>query len=341
MAGRVMTVAAGTTAIKEYAYLDQDDIVEAIFPASLLTIEFCAFYGCSGIKRIDLSHTRVTSIGENAFYDCASLTEVIFPDTLAHMGDSCFQYCPAITAADLSTTKLATLADHVFCDCTALSTANMPTTLTAVGYSSFEGCRSLTGFEFPNGLATIGDNAFNGCSALTALHLPASVDTVACGAFKDCTALQTVVMESIKVQFTPSDDDDDDHFSGCTSLTAISVPDPDHAMATWPHDWMFQYCTKQLPELLAEATPGMKLRHYWKPGAEGHALYLPSESKTVLTVLLVAARLMHRCQAAAHSPDGHEHDQLQVPLALSDLPDELWFCILSLIRRDELGCAIA
>lgn len=76
--------------------------------------------GCSGIKRIDLSHTRVAEIGAYAFCGCTSLTGVIFPDTLVRVGESCFQRCAAITAVNLSTTKLATLADGMFGGCTSL-----------------------------------------------------------------------------------------------------------------------------------------------------------------------------------------------------------------------------
>ena len=161
-------------------------------------------------------------------------------------------------------------------------------------------------------------------------------------------------MESTSVQFTLNDDDDDDdeyhgHFAGCTSLAAISVPDPDHAMATWPHGAMFVDCIQQLPELLAAATPGMQLRYYWKPGAVGHKLCLPNTREAVLTVLFVAARLMHRWRASAHSARGNrEREQLcqRVPphvhrTVLPDLPDELWFCILGLIRCHELGGATA
>lgn len=50
MAGRVVTI-AGATTIKEHEY--QTDVLEVIFPASLLTIGKHAFWHCRGIKRID------------------------------------------------------------------------------------------------------------------------------------------------------------------------------------------------------------------------------------------------------------------------------------------------
>ena len=343
MAGRVVTIAAGTTTIKADAYQDQDDIVEVIFPASLLTIEEMAFMRCSGITRIDLAHTKVTAIGVWAFYRCTSLAEVIFPDTLVHMEDGCFRACAAITAADLSTTKVATLADYTFYDCASLFTVKMPAALTAIGLQSFAGCRALAGVDFTTSLTTIGPRAFARCSALTDLRIPASVATVRGLAFSGCTALRTVAMESAEVRFTPFNEYGvHNHFSGCTSLAAISVPDLDHAMATWPHDKMFPNCPTLLPTLLAAAAAGMQLQYYWTPGREGHAVCLPGARTAVCTVLLVAARLMHRWRASAHS--AAEHGQRRTPhqaqhAPLPDLPDELWFCILRLVRRHEIGGA--
>ena len=271
-------------------------------------------------------------MGETVFYGCTSLTEIIFPETATNIGLGCFYGCTAITAADLSTTKVTALASN-----------------------TFRGCRALTRVDFPNGLTTIGSHSLYGCSALTDLRIPASVVKVRWQAFQGCTALHTLVVESTAVRFEsvhlecwrwplPLHDRTHDHFSGCTSLAAISVPDLDHAMTTWPHDKMFTDCPTQLPELLAAATPSMQLRYYWRPGAHGHALLcLPSEREAVRTVVLVAARLMHRHRDSAHSAAEQRQRQNPCtarqtqPTALPDLPDELWFCILSLIKRHELG----
>ena len=340
------------TTIGAYAFHQCTALTEATFPASLRTIENFAFVGCAGIKRADLSHTMVTALGVFAFLGCTSLTEVIFPDTLVQLGTNCFHDCAAITAADLSATKLATLPEYTFYGCTSLAAMKLPATLTGIGGRSFVSCRALAGVEFPTGLTIIGAYAFCGCTALTDLHIPASVVTVEDRAFEECTTLHTVTMESNEVQFVTSDTGIYHHFSRCTSLAAISVSDPGHAVANWPHNEMFGLGTKQLPELLAAATPDMQLQYYWKRGAEGHAMCLPSARKVVLTVLLVAARLMQPWCTSAHNGDGQAQlqrvgrsgraqQQRVAPnarqTALPDLPDELWFCILSLIRRHELG----
>ena len=95
---------------------------------------------------------------------------------------------------------------------------------------------------------------------------------------------------------------------------------------------MFQACPKQLTGLLAAATPAVQ---------HGHALCLPRARTAIRAVLLVAARLMHRWLANAHSVDAQPRRvALQTPHAvLPYLPDELWFCILGLIRWHELGGA--
>ena len=251
--------------------------------------------------------------------------------------------------------SLRTIGTSAFEGCTGLVDLHLPSSVQTIERNAFRGCTGLVGLHLGDSLQTIGDCAFRDCtglvdlafyrcSAVSGLHRPASVATVKGSAFKGCTALETVVMESIKVQFTLYAFT----FSGCTSLAAISVPDPDHAMSTWPHDTMFQKCTKQLHELLEGATPDMQLRYYWKPGAGGHALCLTSARKAVVTVLLIAARLMHRWRAGTHNTAEHGQSPLTVPRVglqtrplFPDLPDELWFYILRLIRRHELGGALA
>ena len=140
MAGRVLTIAAGTPTIKLGACADQADIVEVIVPASLLTIEKWAFSGCTGIKRIDLSHTRATALGKCAFHSCTSLTEVMFPDTLVHK--VAFLAVPPSLKQTYSRPTSPLWQTTCFLGCTSLSTVMMPATLTVIGSSSVRGCRA-------------------------------------------------------------------------------------------------------------------------------------------------------------------------------------------------------
>ena len=86
----VLTILPGTTKIKAQAYEDQHDITTVIFPDSLVVIGDEAFYGCTGLTRIDCSHTKLTTIGRRAFSYCIRLDEATFPDTLARLGEHVF-----------------------------------------------------------------------------------------------------------------------------------------------------------------------------------------------------------------------------------------------------------
>lgn len=56
---------------------DSKGLSSIILPECLTTIERGAFYGCSNLKSVDLTH--VTNIGRYAFYDCSSLSDITFP----------------------------------------------------------------------------------------------------------------------------------------------------------------------------------------------------------------------------------------------------------------------
>ena len=361
---RVVTIAAGTAIITRDAYEHRGDIVEVIFPASLVEIEAGAFANCTAITRITLAHTKVIAIGAGAFQNCESLAMAKFPASLVAIGEAAFSNCPAITelalshtaistlgdnafmlcssledvsfpaslaavgvgcfaftamtTATLTATKLTTLAVWMFYSCQHLATVNLPPTLTVIEDRAFMDCSSLARLHLPYNLAAVRGEAFSGCTALTLLSLPASVTVVRGMAFWNCASLRTVSMESSAVQFMPTHGKDGEeffsHFHGCSSLAAISVPDTDHAAAAWPQGQMFTDWSKptELPALLAAASAALQLQYYWKPGRRHWVVCLPSTCTAVLTVLLIAVRLMHRCSGGGQcrtppvSPARHE-----------------------------------
>ena len=138
----------------------------------LLTIDDWAFHGCTGITRIDLSHTRVTALEKHAFANCTSLAEIIFPDTLVHMGEYCFYSCAAITAPTWPRPKSPLWQKACFNAARAYQPSRcLPHSLPLVPAASSPAVR----WRGSNGLTTIAEGAFAQCSALTDLRTPASV----------------------------------------------------------------------------------------------------------------------------------------------------------------------
>ena len=64
----------------------------SVIPNSVTSIGYYAFYGCSGLTKLTLSHS-VTSIGNSAFEDCIGLTELTLPNSVTSIGGYAFAYC--------------------------------------------------------------------------------------------------------------------------------------------------------------------------------------------------------------------------------------------------------
>ena len=366
MAKQTLAIQAGTTTIDKNAHRDKEHIDEVAFPDSLVHVGVDAFLGCHGIQRLDLSTTSVTTIGEGAFEDCAGLVTVRLPRTLQTLGHGVFWRCDALTEVDLSGTRLASIGEWAFRACRQLTAVTFPPTCTAIESRAFCECDGLTAVDLPAGMTTIGEHAFYRSTSLVALRIPASIRSIGPFAFAHCSALTAVVIDAAAFSFDSNPFGNTRQFLGCTALSVISVPDRE-AAARWP-DGVFLGCPTPLPAMLAASPPSVQLKYYWKPGRASLSQCAPNAREVVYTVLLVAARLMHRWftqpalvrappTAGAPAPGKHAQPLKRMRLVaanaqhgtahsqptavLSDLPDEIWFCILSLLRRHELGRAAA
>jgi len=92
--------------------------------------------------------------------------------------------------------------------------------VTSIGDSAFHSCANLTEADIADSVAVIGSNAFF-ASGLTQVRLPGSLREVGGYAFANCAALTSVTAGGGQdsVQFA------DGVFSGCRSLTRVSIPE--------------------------------------------------------------------------------------------------------------------
>lgn len=81
----------GVEVIGRAAFAGCSEMKEIVFGNKLRHIEETAFWGCYGLKSMDLSNTQLETIGSHAFAN-SSLTDVLLPDTLLEIGDEAFSH---------------------------------------------------------------------------------------------------------------------------------------------------------------------------------------------------------------------------------------------------------
>lgn len=72
------------------------------FPSTLEVMEFSSFWGCTSLKTIDLSNTKVATINAAVFSECSSLTSVSFGPNTNEFCNKIFVGCSSLTTIDLS-----------------------------------------------------------------------------------------------------------------------------------------------------------------------------------------------------------------------------------------------
>lgn len=109
--------------------------------------------------------------------------------------------------------------------------------VTSIGDSAFHSCANLTSVQIADSVASIGSNAFF-ASGLTSVRIPNTVRETGSYAFANCAALTSVEGADVGggkegVAFA------DGVFSGCRSLTRVSIPE---GMTEFSGSHMFRGC---------------------------------------------------------------------------------------------------
>lgn len=116
--GGVLTIANGTTEIKNMAYYGRTDFNKVVIPSSVTKIGDLAFHNCSNLKEIDIP-ASVKTIGKAAFQNCTSLSKVTLHEGLTNLNYRAFKS-------------------------TAIREISIPSTVTDIGNEVFADCKNLT-----------------------------------------------------------------------------------------------------------------------------------------------------------------------------------------------------
>ena len=167
-------------------------------PASVETIGYNAFFGCSSLKTVTFEKgSQLKTI--DGFHSCTSLTTIEIPASVETIKGAAFQYCTSLQTVTFEKgTKLKTIGNLTFC-----------------------GCTSLTTIEIPASVETIGRNAFWNCTALTTVDMSACTQVTEIGGkvFYEDSKLQ---LFKIGTRIPPRCGDD--VFTGINSYSVLKVP---------------------------------------------------------------------------------------------------------------------
>ena len=182
-----------------------------------------AFYGCTSLKKVDLSNVKTITLARDVFADCTSLEEIVDMPSIGTMNDrafantalknldltslhmsgkNVFQGCNQITS--IKTGRFTAIGDYMFAGCTSL-TGTIVIETPKVGKGAFANCINLTGVQFTSNGAgfqvDIGDGAFENCGSkageFTVDFGGENIRSIGNNAFKG-SALSTLDFTSVK-----------------------------------------------------------------------------------------------------------------------------------------------
>ena len=233
----------------------------SLFTYSALNGSYIRITGYSGNKEYlvmpeNIDGYTVQEIGEKAFQNNKTLKSVLIPSSVAMINASAFSGCTSLQTVGLSE-GLKTISGSVFAGCTSLTDINLPGSLERIYAYAFSGCIALTAISLPDSVKTMGYRVFNNCTNLSEANYPMGWEESPGGngaGSWECG----------------------DIFYGCTSLTAITVPEGVTKIAPYA----FSQCTALTDIYLPESLE--KIGNYAFAGCTGLTrVELPAQVKTI------------------------------------------------------------
>ena len=179
-----------------------------VIPATVKSIGYNAFEGCSGLQTVTLPD-GLLYVGGYAFYNCTALHSVNFPNSIQTAECNIFTNCPSLTTPIYNDKIFAclpksysgtyvvpntiqTICCGAFSGCSQVTSITLPDSLTFIPSGAFSDCSALTSLVIPDAVTTIGSSAFTGCSSLSSISIPANLQTIDGNVFSGCSKLKHI-----------------------------------------------------------------------------------------------------------------------------------------------------
>lgn len=180
------------TEINQYAFEDNNAIVNLFIPACITKIGRNAFDSCNNLESVIFEeNSKIIELGNFTFYKCAKLKNVDFGENnqLETIGQQSFAQCKLLEKVDLKgNNKLGKIDFMLFSGCSALQEFIIPSSVTEIKNSAFSGCISLTSIVVPSGVTSIALSAFSGCTNLTEVIIESQLPpTLGESVFSSCS----------------------------------------------------------------------------------------------------------------------------------------------------------
>ncbi len=252
----ISSLPTNLSSLGSYAFYGNTDITSMEIPSSLTSIPSYCFYNTSISSITYENENAITAIGDYAFYG-TEFTTFEFPKNVSTIATGVLQNCENLVSVTMyengptrlnggafayneNFTSIKTLDDdgNVTSRCTSDTTAYIPQSVVRTSNSS------------------TGAGTFQGTS-IEKVIIPSVLTRIAEHCFEDCTKLQEVVFDDYDNSVLRSINNY--AFTGCTSLTEITIPNLVHTIGTY----VFQNCTSLTTVHLPEAT-------VWDDGTYGY-----------------------------------------------------------------------
>ena len=172
----------GAKTAESYTFIDDEthriykicnqntNLKSVVIPDTIITIEECAFDGCTSLKDIPLPES-LNIIRKCAFKNCKSIESLDIPDSVSAIGSYAFEGC-------------------------GLKEIKLPENLPILYAGTFQDCKKLEKVIFNDLLHHISKWTFNRCTAIKEIIWSNSVEVLGLAAFYNCSSLNNLILPS-------------------------------------------------------------------------------------------------------------------------------------------------